>query len=141
VKLSAGGKVYELLEVTVAALVFLWKSRSLSGACAAEGWSETVKSDRIHSPHWRVQLVPEDESSSENRVHCEINDLVQEHIEGQEKVDLVAVAARMAESLVELILLAPEEEQRTLLAATIAHFGNAFLEKSGAIEGESNMTH
>jgi hypothetical protein len=82
--------------------------------------------------------VPEDESSSESCLHCEINDLVQECIEGQEIVDL---AARMAESLVELILLAPEEERGKLLAATIAHLGNAFLEKSGAIEGDSNMTH
>jgi hypothetical protein len=45
----------------------------------------------------------------------------------------------MAESLVELILFAPEEEQGKLLAATIAHLGNAFLEKSGAIEGDSIM--
>jgi hypothetical protein len=68
-------------------------------------------------------------------------DLVQEYIEGQEKVDIVDLAARMAESLVELILLAPEEEHGQLLAATITHLGNAFLEKSGAIEGDSNMTH
>jgi hypothetical protein len=107
----------------------------------AKRWIETVKSDRVHSPHWRVQVVPGDESSSETCLHCEINDLVQEYIEGQEKVDIVDLAARMAESLVELILLAPEEEQGKLLAATIAHLGNAFLEKSGAIEGDSNMTH
>jgi hypothetical protein len=74
--------------------------------------------------------VPEDERSSESCLHCEINDLVQEYIEGQENVDIVNLAARMAESLVELILLAPEEEQGKLLAATIA-----------AIEGDSNMTH
>jgi hypothetical protein len=85
--------------------------------------------------------VPEDENSSENCLHCEINDVVREHIEGQEKVDLANLAARMSESLVELILLAPEEEQGKLLAGAIAHLGNAFLEKSGAIEGDSNMTH
>ena len=85
--------------------------------------------------------MPEDETSSENCLHCEINDVVREHIEGLEKVDIVNLAARMAESLVELMLLAPEEEQGKLLAATIAHLGNAFLEKSGAIEGDSNMTH
>jgi hypothetical protein len=83
--------------------------------------------------------VPEDETSSENCLHCEINDVVREHIEGQKKVDIVNLAARMAESLVELILFAPEEEQGKLLAATIAHLGNAFLEKSGAIEGDSIM--
>jgi hypothetical protein len=92
-----------------------------------------VKSDRVHSPHWKVQVVPEDENSSANCLHCEINDLVQEYIEGQEKVDIVNLAARMPESLVELILLAPEEEQGKLLAATIAHLGNALPEKSGPV--------
>jgi hypothetical protein len=85
--------------------------------------------------------VPGDESSSESCLHCEINDVVREHIEGQDTVDIADLAARMAESLVELILLALEEEQGKLLAAAIAHLGNAFLEKSGAIEGDSNMTH
>jgi hypothetical protein len=74
-------------------------------------------------------------------LHCEINEVVREYIEGQENVDIVELAARMAESLVELILLAPEEEHGKLLAATVAHLGHAFLAKSGAIEGESNMTH
>jgi hypothetical protein len=44
----------------------------------------------------------------------------------------------MAESFIDLILLAPEEEQARLLAVSIAHLGHTFLEKSGAIEGESN---
>jgi hypothetical protein len=70
-----------------------------------------------------------------------INDLVQEHIDGQEKVDITELAARMAESLVELVVRAPDEEQAKLLAATIAHLGNAFLERSEAIEGESDTTH
>jgi hypothetical protein len=87
------------------------------------------------------EVVPQDESPSESCLHCEINDLVQEHIEGQEKVDIVALAANMAESLVDVVLLAPEEEQATLLAVTIAHLGHVFLEKSGAIEGESVMAH
>jgi hypothetical protein len=84
------------------------------------------------------QIVPQDESSSESCLHCEINDLVQEHIEGQEKADIVVLAAKMAESLVDLILFAPEDEQAKLLAATIANLGHAFLEKSGVIEGDSN---
>jgi hypothetical protein len=45
----------------------------------------------------------------------------------------------MAESLVDLVLLAPEEEQARLLSVTIAHLGHPFLEKSGAIAGESSM--
>jgi hypothetical protein len=87
------------------------------------------------------QMVSQDESPTESCLHCEINDLVQEHIDGQEKVDIVALAAKMAESLAELMLLAPEEEQAKLLAATIAHLAHAFLERSGAIEENSDTAH
>jgi hypothetical protein len=87
------------------------------------------------------EVAPQDESPSERCLHCEINDVVQEHIEGQENVNIVALVANMAESLVDLILLAPEEEQARLLAVSIAHLGHAFLEKSGAIERESVMAH
>jgi hypothetical protein len=84
------------------------------------------------------EVVPEDESALDGCLHCEINDLVQEHVEGQEKVDVADLAARMAESLVDLVLLAPEEQQVQLLAVAIAHLGQVFLEKSGAIEGDAN---
>ena len=87
------------------------------------------------------EVVPQDERASESCLHCEINDLVQEHVEGQERVDVVALAANIAESLVDLILLAPEEEKVKLLAATIAHLGYVFLEKSGAIEEGSETAH
>jgi hypothetical protein len=85
--------------------------------------------------------VPQDDRSSDSCLHCEINDLVQEHIEGQEKVDIVGLTANMAESLVDLVLLAPEEEQAKLLAVTISHLGHVFLEKSGAIEAGSDTAH
>ena len=87
------------------------------------------------------EVVPEDESPSESCLHCEINDLVQEYVDGQDNVDIAELAARMAESVVDLILLAPEEEQAKLLAATIAHLGQAFLEKSGVVEGDSATAH
>jgi hypothetical protein len=87
------------------------------------------------------EVAPEDERASESCLHCEINDLVQEYIEGQDNVDIAELAAMMAESVVDLILLAPEEERANLLATTVAHLGHAFLEKSGAIEGGSNMAH
>ena len=58
--------------------------------------------------------------------------------EGQETVDIAEVAARMAESLVDLVLRAPEEQQAQLLAATIGYVGQAFLEKTGAIAGDGN---
>jgi hypothetical protein len=47
----------------------------------------------------------------------------------------------MAESLVDLMLLAPEEEQAKLLAVTMGHLGHTFLEKSGAVEGGSDTAH
>jgi hypothetical protein len=88
------------------------------------------------------EVEPQDEPSSESCLHCEINDLVQEHVDGlEEPVDIVALAANMAESLVDLILLAPEEEQAKLLAVTMGHLGHTFLEKSGAVEGGSETAH
>jgi hypothetical protein len=63
---------------------------------------------------------------------------LQEHVDCQETVDMAEVAARMAESLVDFVLRAPEEQQAQLLAATIAYVGQAFLEKTGAIAGEGN---
>jgi hypothetical protein len=66
------------------------------------------------------EVVPQDERSSETCLHCEINDLVEEYIEGQETVDIAEVAARMAESLIDLVLRAPEQQQAQLLAATIS---------------------
>ena len=85
--------------------------------------------------------MPEDESSSESCLHCEINEVVREHIEEQTTVNIAELTAKMAESLVELILLAPEEEHGELLAEAIAHLGHAFLEKNGAIEGTGDTTH
>ena len=88
------------------------------------------------------EVVPEDERAPESCLHCEINALVQEHVEGlDEPVDIVALAANIAESLVDLILLAPEEEQARLLSVSIAHLGHTFLEKSGAVEGGSDTAH
>jgi hypothetical protein len=88
------------------------------------------------------EVVRQDERALESCLHCEINDLVQEHVGGlEEPVDIVVLAANMAESLVDLILLAPEEEQTKLLAVTIGHLGHTFLEKSGAVEGGSQMAH
>jgi hypothetical protein len=84
------------------------------------------------------EVVPQDESAPESCLHCEINDVVQEHVEAHETVDIAEVAARMAESLVDFVLRAPEEQQAQLLAATISYVGQAFLEKTGAIAGDGN---
>jgi hypothetical protein len=44
------------------------------------------------------QMVPQDESSSESCPHGQINEPVQEHVEGQEKVDIADLAANLVEA-------------------------------------------
>lgn len=88
---------------------------------------------------WSDTVVAENET--ESCLHCEINELVRERIEGEDNVDIADLVGRVAESLVDLILLAPEEEQGNALAAAIAHIGHSFLEKGGAIEGGTNTAH
>src|SRR5215212_2859525 len=55
--------------------------------------------------------------------------------------DLVEIASMMAESVADLILLAPEEDRATLLAHVISTVGQMILEKSGAFEGGSSAAH
>jgi hypothetical protein len=74
-------------------------------------------------------------------LHCDINELVQQHMEREGVVDVADLAARVAESLAELILLAPEGDQSKVMADALAHFGHVFLERSGAPEGGSEATH
>jgi hypothetical protein len=74
-------------------------------------------------------------------LHCDINDLVRERIEGG-AADLAKLAAMMAESLADLMLLAPKEERATLMADALSHFGNMVIEKGSEIEaGGSGSTH
>jgi len=73
-------------------------------------------------------------------LHCDINDLVQKHVEGGTN-DLVEIASMMAESVADLVLLAPEEDRANLLAHVISTVGQMVLEKSGAFEGTSSATH
>jgi hypothetical protein len=81
--------------------------------------------------------VPENESSAESCLHCEINEVVRQHIEGTAAVNLPDLVAKMGESLVELILLGPEDQWGNLLAEAIRTIGHVFLEKSGAVESET----
>ena len=73
-------------------------------------------------------------------LHCDINQLVQQHIERGNN-DLVEIASMMAESLADLVLLAPEEERANFLAHVVSALGQVVLEKSGAFEGGSSATH
>ena len=73
-------------------------------------------------------------------LHCDINDLVQKHVEGGTN-DLVEIASLMVESVADLVLLAPEEDRANLLAHVVSAVGQMILEKSGAFEGTSSATH
>ena len=73
-------------------------------------------------------------------LHCEINDLVQQRIEGR-TVDLAELAAMVAESLADLILLAPKDAQAKLMADALAHLGGVFLEKGEEAEGGGHARH
>jgi hypothetical protein len=74
-------------------------------------------------------------------LHCDINELVRQHLERNDPIDLPELVAKIAESLVDLILLAPDEQHGIMLADSIMNLGQAFLEKSGAMEGELATTH
>jgi hypothetical protein len=73
-------------------------------------------------------------------LHCDINELVQKHME-REGADLAELAARITESLADLILLAPEIEQSKLMADALANLGQAFLEKSGIEPEDTGARH
>ena len=55
--------------------------------------------------------------------------------------DAANLAALIAESLVDLILRVPEEEQAQLLAHTLSALGDLFLQKSGLVDEGSGSTH
>ncbi len=72
-------------------------------------------------------------------LHCDINKLVRERIEGQENVDLGDMVARISESLAETIMLGPKDQWAALTAEAIRHLGQTMLED---IEGiESSTAH
>ena len=57
---------------------------------------------------------------------------------GANAADLTAL---IAESLVDIILRVPEEEQAQLMAHTMAALGDLFLQKSGVDGASSRSTH
>jgi ABC-type tungstate transport system substrate-binding protein len=79
--------------------------------------------------------------TSDDCLHCDINDLVRERIEGGAS-DLAKLAAMVAESLADIVLLASKEDRAALMADAIAHFGSMVLEKGSEIDaGGSGSTH
>ncbi len=84
--------------------------------------------------------TPSDDDADEC-LHCAIGDMVEERIAAG-GADTSNLAAMIAESLVDVILRVPENEQAQLIAHILAVLGDMFLHKSGAVEGGgSGSTH
>ena len=63
-------------------------------------------------------------------LHCEINKLVDEYVAtGPQPADLAEMVAMMAQSLGELILAAPADQQANLMAEALATLGATVLDK------------
>jgi hypothetical protein len=77
--------------------------------------------------------LPKRNSPMSDCLHCDVNDLVEKQLE-RDDADLADLAARLTESLADLILLAPPADQSKLMADVLANLGQAYLEKTGAIE-------
>jgi len=75
-------------------------------------------------------------------LHCQINELVKAHLDGEDPVDLNDLVARIVESAAELIVdVVPEDDQAQVLATAISHLGHSYLEKSGAFGDAPPATH
>ena len=91
------------------------------------------------TPH--AFLIVENAVTNQDAYNKEYGPVIGKAVEDHGGKILARAGKTLAESLVELILLAPEEEQGKLLAAAIAHLGQAFLEKSGDGEDGQDTTH
>lgn len=73
-------------------------------------------------------------------LHCEINKLIDDYVaSGPQPVDLAEMVAMMAQSLGELILAAPADQQAPVMAEALATLGATVLDKPE--EGEAERPH
>jgi len=86
------------------------------------------------------EALSRSEQEADECLHCAIIDMVDDRIAagGANAADLTRL---IVESLVDIILRVPEEEQAQLIAHTLAALGDFFLQKSGADGGGSGSTH
>jgi hypothetical protein len=66
-------------------------------------------------------------------IHCDIHELLESRLQDRE-VNLAEVAAKVTEVLADLILMAPPDEQSTLMADMLANLGGFLLEKKESAE-------
>ena len=61
-------------------------------------------------------------------LHCDIHELLASRLQGDD-VNLAEIAAKVTEVLADMILMAPPDEQFTLMADILANLGSFLLEK------------
>ena len=66
-------------------------------------------------------------------IHCDIHELLETRLQNQE-VNLAKIVAKVTEVLADLILMAPPDEQSTLMADMLANLGGFLLEKKESAE-------
>jgi len=66
-------------------------------------------------------------------LHCDIHAMLESHLQG-EHADLSEIAARVAEVLADLILMAPPEDQTLLMSQVLSNLGSMVFEKSQEID-------
>jgi hypothetical protein len=66
-------------------------------------------------------------------LHCDIHKLLDNELQGKD-TNLVEIAAKVTEVLADIILMAPSNEQSTLMADILANLGSFLLEKKEAVD-------
>ena len=66
-------------------------------------------------------------------IHCDIHELLENRLQNRE-VNLAEVDVEVTEVLADLILMAPPDEQSTLMADMLANLGGFLLEKKESAE-------
>jgi hypothetical protein len=61
-------------------------------------------------------------------LHCDIHELLESQLQNRE-ANLAEIAGKVTEVLADLILMAPPDEQSTLMADLLANLGGFLLEK------------
>ena len=61
-------------------------------------------------------------------LHCDIHELLDSQLQGKE-ANLAEIAAKVTEVLADIILMAPPDDQSTLMADILANLGSFLIEK------------
>lgn len=62
-------------------------------------------------------------------LHCEIHDLLENHIEASD-ANMAEIAAKVTEVLADLVLMVPPEDRTVMLADVVANLGAFVIEKA-----------